>query len=48
MSPEQYIGFDNYMGLISLKTDVWGFGCIMLEYFTGKAPYHCLKGNTII
>ena len=34
MSPEQ---FD---GKISLKTDVWAFGCILMEFATGLRPYH--------
>ena len=49
MSPEQYIGFEDYMSVLSLKhTDIWGFGCIMLEFFTGKPPYHNLNGKTLI
>ena len=34
MSPEQM------KGKVTLSTDVWAFGCIILEFCTGLMPYH--------
>ena len=46
MSPEQ-LGLFSYKNInkcqISLKTDIWAFGCILLEYYTGKQPYYDLQ-----
>ena len=42
MSPEQ---FD---GKISLKTDIWAFGCILLEFATGLKPYDDVKDENLI
>ena len=42
MSPEQW------QGKICLKTDVWAFGCILLEFVTGKKPYHDLTEDMAI
>ena len=42
MSPEQ---FD---GKISLKTDIWAFGCILLEFATGLQPYADVKDENLI
>jgi serine/threonine protein kinase len=39
MSPEQF------EGVISPKTDIWAFGCIILQLITGKSPYHNIPRN---
>tara|TARA_B110000285_G_scaffold185814_1_gene210890 strand:- start:472 stop:861 length:390 start_codon:yes stop_codon:yes gene_type:complete len=36
MSPEQ-LG-----GILSFKSDIWAFGCILLEFLTGVQPYEGL------
>lgn len=33
MSPEQF------EGKLSLKTDIWSFGCVLLQFCTGLKPY---------
>jgi serine/threonine protein kinase len=42
MSPEQF------EGKICLKTDVWSFGCILLEFCTGKRPYNEILKNELV
>jgi serine/threonine protein kinase len=37
MSPEQ-LG-----GVLSFKSDIWSFGCVLLELYTGKKPYEGLN-----
>lgn len=36
MSPEQF------EGKLSLKTDIWSFGCVLLQFCTGLKPYHAM------
>ena len=33
-------------GRVSRQSDIWSFGCLMLEMITGQAPYHELKSET--
>jgi len=48
MSPEQL------NGSLSFKSDIWAFGCVMLQFSTGRRPYDgiemdimcCLKINS--
>lgn len=34
MPPEQL------NGSLSFKTDIWGFGCLLLQFATGLKPFH--------
>lgn len=34
MSPEQW------EGKLSCKSDIWSFGCMLIELFSGQRPYH--------
>ena len=42
MSPEQY------EGIITFKSDIWSFGCVMLELITGKRPYDGIKMESFV
>ena len=37
MSPEQI------KNIATLKSDIWAFGCVMLEYYTGIRPFEGLS-----
>ena len=39
MSPEQF------RGQICLKSDVWAFGCVLLEMCTGHPPFHKISND---
>ena len=41
MSPEQI------KNVVSKKSDIWSFGCVMLEYATGLIPYEGRNAKTI-
>ena len=35
-------------GQISLKSDIWAFGCVMLEFCTGQQPYDGMSDDLTI
>ena len=39
MSPEQLNGY------VSYKSDIWAFGCVLLELLTAQIPFSTLKEN---
>ena len=41
MSPEQW------KERVTLKTDIWAFGCILLHFVTGLKPYHKLSASAV-
>ena len=41
----RYMAPEQFKGKLSLQTDVWSFGCVLLELCTGEKPYHDIKGN---
>ena len=41
MSPEQW------NERVTLKTDIWAFGCILLHFVTGYKPYYKLSPSAV-
>ena len=39
MSPEQI------NNILAYKSDIWAFGCVLLEMITGKMPYFDIRDN---
>lgn len=39
ISKMRYISPEEFNGKISLKSDVWAFGCVLLELITGLEPF---------
>ena len=39
----QYMAPEQFSQILSKKSDVWAFGCILLELATGLAPFHDLE-----
>ena len=39
----RYISPEQLGGILSFKSDIWAFGCIMLEFLTGVQPYKGLS-----
>jgi len=32
-------------GKLTTKIDIWAFGCVLLQFATGKAPYNKVVGD---
>ena len=42
----RYISPEEFNGKISYKTDVWAFGCMLLEIITGLEPFAGIDEET--
>jgi serine/threonine protein kinase len=40
-----YISPEQLEGVVSPKSDIWTFGCVMLQLITGRTPYHNIPRN---
>jgi serine/threonine protein kinase len=40
MGTERYMAPEQSHGRLSLHSDIWSFGCVLLELCTGNQPYH--------
>ena len=38
----RYLSPELYENLLSFKSDIWAFACVMLELCTGKCPFYTI------
>ena len=41
----RYMAPEQSRGKFCLKTDIWAFGCVLLELCTGHPPYHNVEND---
>ena len=44
----RYMSREQLDGRISLKTDVWAYGCLLYEFATGLRPYHGISNEMAV